>query len=201
VEGADCLQNRRNSKPGVVEAFKSVNGILRPLLHREWAMKVGDMNGLPESKLEDFLFGVDRMQLNAVRHPLREIHGGYCFYCGENMASNIEVDHFIPWARYPDNGVHNLVPAHKKCNGNKREFIAAEDHLEKWVKRIRDRGADLESLAYDAGWPCDQKRSEAVAKSIYLRLPDGARLWLSGSQLVPGDRGRIAAAFRILGGE
>lgn len=193
------FDNRLTLKPGVVEAIKSVSGILRPLVNREWASMVASMNGLSESKLEGFLFGVNRIQLDAVRSPLRDLHRGYCFYCEERLPTRVEVDHFIPWARYADNGVDNLVPAHQKCNGLKRDFIAAEDHLEKWVTRIRDRGDELESLAGGAGWPRDRRRSEAVAKSIYLRLSDGAKLWLVGSQLVSSSRARISAAFSILG--
>lgn len=195
------LNNLLTLKPGVVEAIRSVSGILRPLVHREWATMVAAMNGLSESKLEGFLFGVSRAQLDAVRVPLRELHDDRCFYCGDRMVANIEVDHFIPWARYPDNGLDNLVPAHRKCNGLKRDFIAAEDHLERWAVRIRDRGPDLVSIARDARWARDRGRSEAVARSIYLRLSNGARLWLAGGQLVPGDRGRIVAAFRMLGGD
>jgi hypothetical protein len=115
------------------------------------------------------------------------------------MSSGVEVDHFIPWARYPDNGLDNLVPSHPKCNSQKRDFIAAEGHLEKWAPRMRDREDDLSAIAESVRWIRDRKRSEAVAKSIYLRLPDGARLWLSGRVLVPGDRGRIADAFKVLG--
>ena len=143
--------------------------------------------------------GVDRVQLDAVRAPLRELHGGYCFYCAERMPSRVDVDHFIPWSRYADNGLDNLVPSHPKCNRLKRDFIAAEAHLEQWVARMRDREDDLSAIARDARWYRDGRRSEAVAKSIYLRLPDGARLWQSGSELVPGDRTRIADAFKILG--
>jgi 5-methylcytosine-specific restriction endonuclease McrA len=200
VAGA-AFDNLLRLKPGVVEAIKSVSGILRPLVYREWAMMVASMNGLSESKLEGFLFGLNRVQLDAVRTPLRDLHGGYCFYCAERMSSGMEVDHFIPWARYADNGLDNLVPSHPRCNNQKRDFIAAESHLEKWATRMRDREGDLSAIAESVKWIRDRKRSEAVAKSIYLRLPDGARLWLSGSNLVRGDRGRITETFKILGGE
>lgn len=74
--GGATFDNLLRLKPGVVEAIRSVSGILRPLVHREWAMMVAAMNGLSEAKLEGFLFGVNRVQLDAVRAPLRKPPGG-----------------------------------------------------------------------------------------------------------------------------
>jgi hypothetical protein len=53
------------------------------------------------------------------------------------------MDHFIPWA-YPDNGIDNLVIADRRCNGYKREFLAASTHVKQWVERF-DTGASLRS--------------------------------------------------------
>jgi len=36
-----------------------------------------------------------------------------------------EVDHFIPWARYPDNGIHNFVVADSRCHQNPLLFYMA----------------------------------------------------------------------------
>ena len=33
-------------------------------------------------------------------------------------------DGSVPWSRYPENGLLNLVVADVKCNGNKRDFLA-----------------------------------------------------------------------------
>ena len=59
------------------------------------------MNGLPESRLEEFLFGASRIPLDEVRGPLREMQAGRCFYCDEALRDATDVDHFIPWARHP----------------------------------------------------------------------------------------------------
>ena len=37
------------------------------------------------------------------------------------------MDHFVPWARYPDNGIRNFVVADPRCNGNKREACRSLD--------------------------------------------------------------------------
>ena len=52
------------------------------------------------------------------------------------MGKGVEIDHFVPWARYPDNGIDNLVVAHRRCNHDKRDFLAAFGHVEKWVARM-----------------------------------------------------------------
>lgn len=195
---SSSFDNRLLLKPGTAEAIKSVAGILRPLVRREWAMMVASMNGLTESKLEGFLFGMSRIQLDAVRNPLRDLNSDRCFYCEGKLSSDVEVDHFIPWARYPDNALDNLVPSHAKCNNQKRDFIAAENHLERWVTRTREREADLKEIARYTRWDRDRQRSEAVAKCIYLRLHDGSRLWLAGATLVPVDRHRVERVFHSI---
>ena len=39
------------------------------------------------------------------------LQGGRCFYCEDALRGPTDVDHFIPWARYPDNGLDNLEGA------------------------------------------------------------------------------------------
>jgi hypothetical protein len=39
------------------------------------------------------------------------------------------VDHFIPWSRHADDGLDNLVAADARCNGQKRDFLAAAADL------------------------------------------------------------------------
>ena len=47
-----------------------------------------------------------------------EVQDRRCFYCRTRIAdpNQSEVDHFLPWARYPDDGLDNFVVADKKCN-------------------------------------------------------------------------------------
>jgi hypothetical protein len=185
------FDNRLLLKPDVAEHLVRVNGILRPLFYREWAVMVARMNALPEAELERFLFGAERASLDAVRGPLGELQDGRCFYCGDRLTGGTDVDHFIPWSRYPDDGVDNLVAAHPKCNNSKRDFLAAEAHLERWIERGRSSDADMTSAGQQAGWHRDAARSRSVATAIYLRLPATARLWLGPDEFVAADRERI----------
>jgi hypothetical protein len=189
------FDNRLLLKPDVAEHLVRVNGILRPLFYREWAEMVARMNALPEAELERFLFGAGRVSLEVVRGPLRELQGRRCFYCDGGLTGSTDVDHFVPWSRYPDEGLDNLVAAHPKCNNSKRDFLAAEEHLERWVERGRASDADLTAAAQKAGWHRDAERSKSVARSVYLRLPATARLWRCPDDFVAVDRERIRSVL------
>ncbi len=185
------FDNRLLLRPGIAENLIRLNGVLRPIFHREWAVMVARMNALPEADLERFLFGPERVPLDPVRGPLRELQGGLCFYCGDQLVGPVDVDHFVPWSRFPDDGLDNLVAAHPKCNNSKRDFLAAEQHVEQWVRRMAERAADLSAVASETGWFRDSNRTSSVASAIYLGLPAGTRLWLAPGQFWPSDPGRL----------
>ncbi len=189
------FDNRLLLRPGIGEHLVRLNGILRPLFHRQWAVMVARMNRLPEAELERFLFGWERIPLDPVRGPLRELQANRCFYCEDPIIGVADVDHFIPWSRYPDDGLDNLVAAHPRCNNSKRDFLAAVDHLEHWTARRRVLGSDLEAIAESCGWRRDPGRSASVAAAIYLRLPATARLWRRTEEFVPADVDGIQRAL------
>lgn len=91
---------------------------------------VARMNKLEEAELEQFLFGPERISLEPTRQPLRALQKNRCFYCEGGITGRADVDHFIPWSRYPDDGLDNLVAAHPKCNNSERDFLAAAEHVE-----------------------------------------------------------------------
>ena len=182
-------------QPGVAEGLVRLNGLLRPLFYREWAVRVAKLNSLPEAGLESFLFDVDRASMNVVRKPLRELHDNRCFYCDDHISGGADVDHFVPWSRYRDDGLDNLVPAHGKCNNSKRDFLASADHVERWAERTRTRDADLTALARTCSWPRDRDRSTAVARAVYRGLPAGTRLWRYPDNFDPVDHPRIRRAL------
>jgi 5-methylcytosine-specific restriction endonuclease McrA len=194
-------------RPGVGEHLIRLGPLLRPVIQRHWVLVVQRMNTtLGESTLEDFLFGSQRAPTPALRQGLREVSRGLCFYCERGLRSDWEVDHFVPWVRHPDDGVHNLVVACRRCNSSKRALLAAGEHLERWVVRVEDgslRGT-LEKLAREEGWEADARRTVGVVRGQYLWLPASARLWrraasASGrSELVPPpDRERILALLQF----
>ena len=92
-----------------------------------------------------------------------------------------EVDHFIPWSRCPDNGIDNFVVADPRCNGHKRDFLAASKHMERWVRRFDLDGSvapALKTIAEHELWEHHPVRTIAVARATYLHLPSGAKLWM-----------------------
>ena len=187
-------------KPGAGDCLIQLNSLLRPLVHKKWASRVSHINKLPENQLEDFLFGIDRLSSARIRESLWEIQGKDCFYCGERIPEprRGDVDHFIPWSRYPDNGLENLVVAHRRCNSDKRDFLAATGHVERWGGRFssdRTGSTDLAVLAESAGWERDPVKTRGAARALYFRLHADARLWSEGKSFVTPDFPRLHAAL------
>lgn len=189
------FDNRLLLKPGVSAALIALNGVLRPLIYRNWALMVASVNGLHEPSLEDFLFGVGRTSLDPVRPRLRELQDGRCFYCEKAMGAACHVDHFVPWSRHADNSIDNLVAAHDDCNGKKSDYLAAAEHVVRWRERSARCAGDLADIAREEAWESRPERSLSVARAIYRMLPDDARLWLSGRSFLVIDRPRIVSAL------
>jgi hypothetical protein len=179
----------------VAEQLVRLNGILRPLFYRKWAVMVARMNGLPEAELEQFLFGAERIPLEPVRQPLRALQDNRCFYCDHRIVAKADVDHFIPWSRYRDDGLDNLVVTHPACNNSKRDFLASAQHVRRWACRARLLGTELDVLAGKLSWPRNMERSLSVGAAIYLRLPAAAQLWYARDHFVPVDHATIRAAL------
>jgi hypothetical protein len=199
---ASTFDNRVLLRPGVGEYLLQLSGLLRPLIQRRWAAMVGQLNRLQESQLEVFLFGADRAPTARVRAGLWEIQGRRCFYCDTRVRepAHGQVDHFVPWSRYPDNGLDNLVVADKKCNGFKSNSLAATEHVTRWARRVAEDStecAQLADLAEEAGWDRHALRSLSVARAIYLRLPDDARLWLRAKEFIAPDPMVIGSALAV----
>src|SRR5262249_5927371 len=106
----------------------------------------------------------------ARRSPLASVR---CFYCETPIRGPAEVDHFIPWARHPDNGIENLVAADARCNNDMRDFVASTEHLQRWKAAHFDPGGRpveaLERISSTLGWESHPDQTLAVARSIYLR--------------------------------
>jgi 5-methylcytosine-specific restriction endonuclease McrA len=198
------FDNRLLFRPGVGDYLLQLNGLLRPLIQRRWAAMVAQVNRLQDSQLETFLFGADRIRTEKIRAGLWEIQERRCFYCHSRMGDPLQgqVDHFIPWARYPDNGLDNLVVADTACNGAKSSSLAATEHLLRWARRLVPDSMDSGSLAElvsRTGWDRESSRSLSVARAIYCRLPDHAQLWLRRKEFALPDRSGIDAALVIPG--
>ena len=195
-----ALDRTIHLRPGAGDHLVRLSGLLRPLIQRQWMRMISGIRAnaalVSDPGLEDFLFGADRIVLDPVRPGLRELQDDRCFFCESRLgAGGADVDHFIPWARYPSNGIENLVVAHPECNGQKRDFLAASPHVSKWTERRRTRGTDLRTIAERAAWESAGEIPFNVARGIYLSLRGDALLWLRGKEFVPAERGRIEAAL------
>ena len=138
------------------------------------------------------MFNTTRAGAAALCNPLSELQNHYCFYCHEKIGSNEntkpEVDHFIPWARYPNDSLTNYVVAHSKCNRDKRDHLAANVHLEHWVERISGNSSILDGLAIiasDYQWELGEQTSFGVAAAIYQHLQPEVELWKMGRDFEP----------------
>lgn len=190
-------------QPGVGDHLVRLAGLLRPLVQRQWADHVVALNhnDIPaldhHHDLDQFLFGAVRADLSPVRADLRDLQARACFYCGDRLTQPGDVDHFLPWSRHPDDGIHNLVVAHPRCNNHKRDFLAATPHVQAWTERFHDAQLhrSLDDLAAARNWTVHPDRTLSVARAVYLRLPEQATLWLVGTEFTTPDRAALAAAL------
>lgn len=192
------FDNRVHLLPGVGLALARLHAVLRPFIQHQWAAKVASLNPkhVPEARLLEFLFGVERTSLAPIRECLVELQKGACFYCGARLADDaVHIDHFLPWARHPDDALGNLVAADKTCNGAKRDFLASADHVERWRRRLTDDEDTLAQVADHARWEVGSDRVLGAARSMYLPLPADARLWAGRSKWVVADLGQIRSVL------
>ncbi len=192
-----AFDNRIHFVDHAAELMVRLSGLLRPLIQREWSKMVARLNPalIQDSKLDNFLFGVSRAALQAVRDPLRELQDNSCFYCERDLGREVEVDHFMPWARYPDNGLDNLVITHRTCNNAKRDFLAASEHVARWSDRASTLSRQLEEIAQHCNWERDLVRTAGVIRGVYLRLPLDMKLWSKEREFVKPDPGLLSSVL------
>lgn len=189
------FDNRIHFQGRAAEHLVRLSGLLRPLIQHKWAEKVAQLNALEITRLHAFLFGSVRQSLAPVRAGLLDIQRGDCFYCRKPLRTPGEVDHFLPWARHPDDGLDNLVVAHAGCNKAKRDFLAAARHLDRWRERLEHAERDLTELAALKSWPRAPERILGSVRAVYLRLPQGVSLWVGQGEFEEADAGTIRAAL------
>jgi len=132
--------------------------------------------------LGDFLFGNERNNLAAHARILDDLQEHRCFYCGGQISGQGEVDHFIPWSRYPVDLGHNFVLAHKSCNGSKSDMLASAEHLRKWVDRNQKYKSELTEYFDRNSLGYDLRSSFSVAKWSYQQAEKlGANLWIASN--------------------
>jgi hypothetical protein len=191
------FDDRLHLCPGAGEYLVRLAPLLRPAIQNKWVSQVARQNAdlVDAHQLDEFLFGATRIDLTPVRDHLVEVQDRRCFYCDKLMRERIEVDHFIPWSRHPDNALDNLVASHGVCNGSKSAAVAAHEHLERWVHRLNTPVLNI--VADDVGWPRRRDRTLGIVSATYRWLPEGSQLWLRSSafEIVDPDRVRQVLAL------
>lgn len=171
-------------RPGIAECFRQQFTVVQALVQMAWLTFI---QRLPANQqilgstgdLADFLFGAERSGLSTIVGGMRDLQHGMCFYCERSLHEKVEVDHFIPWSRYPRDLGHNFVLAHGSCNLDKRDMLAAPMHLARWAER-NDREAEaLRQIFDDAHFLYDWDASLTVAEWSYETAERaGALVWV-----------------------
>lgn len=157
-------------KDGVAFLLRTFHPLIQQLARSGWVRHIrentrnagiiGQADGL-----EGFMFGTSRNALATAGLVLTQMQSGKCFYCGTTISATGDVDHFIPWSRYPRDLAHNFVLAHTECNRRKSDMLGAERHLNHWLERNHRYGDAItgEMTGFLADLPC----SHRVARWAY----------------------------------
>ena len=162
-------------RPGAAYCLRAFHGIIRNLIEGAWSNYVRILNRQVLGHATDvasFLFGSERSSLDAHRKILSEVQEGRCFYCRKAISGGSEVDHFVPWSRYPVDLGHNFVLAHRSCNGDKADHLAAEEHLATWCERNKMYGNELQARFDDSMLPHSASASVSIARWAYSQTAE-----------------------------
>jgi len=172
-------------KPGVAYCFRAFYGLMRDLIQGAWVRFVQKLNANNLGNVSDlgtFMFDQERSSLEAYKNILIEVQERKCFYCHGNLQQRMEVDHFIPWSRYPTDLGHNFVLAHPRCNNSKSDDLAAEQHLQSWSERNKIRADELHERLVIAGMPSDSSASFRITEWAYEQVEKSkGQVWLQQS--------------------
>jgi len=174
-------------KPGVAYCLRAFYGLLRDLIQGAWVRFVQKVNSNRLGSITDlgtFLFGRERQALEAYRGILVDVQAGKCFYCQKEHHRQMEVDHFVPWSRYPTDLGHNFVLSHPQCNNSKSDYLAAEEHLAGWTERNRVHREELDARLIEIGLPNDFLASVRIAEWAYEQTERAkGQVWVSRNVL------------------
>jgi len=178
-------------KPGVAFNLRRYQGLIQQLARAGWIEHIRSnklntpMLGQIDD-LESFMFGSARASLSDVAKALAPIQDHRCFYCKEKIDQRAEVDHFIPWVRYPRDTAHNFVLAHRGCNNDKRDYLAGQDHLETWMRHLQDRGPEIGERLANMGFVADPHCSIHIARWAYQQgIEMGYLGWIAKGRIEP----------------
>jgi 5-methylcytosine-specific restriction endonuclease McrA len=183
-------------KSGAAYCLRRFQPLVQQLARSHWVGHIKrNRNNWPilgqDDDLESFLFEAPRQALEIIGSELGRLFGQNCFYCGGQLAA-ADVDHFVPFALYPRDLIHNFVLAHPKCNRSKSDTLAACEHLEKWWERITRNDDSLREIGEVAGRVADLESSQAIARWAYGNaLSSGSQAWLRPGAYEHIDQGYL----------
>jgi HNH endonuclease len=114
-----------------------------------------------------------------LRRELLALQDGSCFYCTDTLLGASAVDHFVPWSRWPNDAVENLVIALASCNSHKSDHVPGPLPLRRWAQRLSAHGDEMAAVAVASRWRTDRGRSVSLARSLYGHLPARSPVWNS----------------------
>ena len=180
-------------KPGVADCFREFHGLIINMIRGAWAQKVQSVTANQsllgnDSQLLPFLFGSERADLSVYVPILRDNQEGLCFYCDKPLTGRSDVDHFVPWSRYPNDLANNFVLAHPACNNSKRDHLAATEHLRHWYEANILDADNLNSAIADQGLFATPETSLQVTRWAYESgFASSALMWQRGKDLLYFD--------------
>lgn len=187
-------------KPGLAFMLRTFHPLIQQLSRAGWVRHVREnRRNAPiigqADELEVFMFGASRVTLAEAGKVLGKIQSKRCFYCDGAISGSGDVDHFIPWSKYPRDLAHNFVLAHAGCNRKKSDMLAAARHLERWIDRNARFGADIAGEL--KGFLADADCSIRVAHWAYEQgVVAGAHGWIEEKLTEPLE-GRCLAALEL----
>jgi hypothetical protein len=175
-------------RPGVAYCLRAFYDLVTDLVRGAWLRFVRAHNAAALGDVGDLsvhLFGSERASLTLYLPILMDVQEEACFYCRGSLKTGVEVDHFVPWSRYPMDLGHNFVLAHGACNRSKSDHLAAEPHLERWIRRNDLQGRALSEAFGSAGVLHNQSASHEIARWAYAQVQRiQGQVWLERGSLV-----------------
>lgn len=177
-------------KEGVCFCFRVFYGLIHELVRSSWlrfVRRIDENRTLlgEASDLSSFMFGSNRVPLEVYRPILIEYQGDSCFYCLRPLTQQIDVDHFIPWSRYPVDFGHNFVLTHKTCNNQKADRLAATEHLERWCNRNAKYAKAMSDAFEGKGIIHNEPASCQITTWAYEQAQlSGSLVWRRDNELV-----------------
>ncbi|MHA1252070.1 MAG: HNH endonuclease, partial [Candidatus Helarchaeota archaeon] len=100
---------------------------------------------------------------SSLKQKLYEYQEYKCFYCGKDMGTTAEADHFIPYNYIFDSKIWNIVGACSDCNRKKYNFLVQEKYLEKLKARnLNQKFQKIFENEWSKEWESPKKINEII---------------------------------------